>query len=453
MRDYLIVAIIVGGAPFCLFYPYWGVLFWAWISYFNPHRYGYSFAYNFPVATIIAVPTLVGTFFTNRANRQRHLFTREMILLLMLWIWFGVTLVYAMNVPQFAGHIDDAQAQMVAVSKILLMTFVTVLLVNTRDRLRNLIIVVALSFGVRALFGALFGFSTGGNFKVYGPPDTFIGDNNDFALALNIVLGMMFYLARSESRRWLRLLFWATFASCIICVLLSYSRGGLLGLAAAAVLMAVRSKKKVLASIFLVVAAMMALNLMTEQWKDRMGNLAEGNLDDSARQRLVSWGFAIHLMEDYPVTGGGFMTFPDVQVFQRYARAELPGGFQSTGPHSIYFQMLGEQGIVGLSLFLCLSLCMILTLRRVRRRARLRPSAQWGLPYANMLETGLAAYLVSGAFLGRAYFDLFYQLVALTAILDILSREEVTPANQMGEDSISRLEMLEGEGVPAEEFG
>jgi hypothetical protein len=46
------------------------------------------------------------------------------------------------------------------------------------------------------------------------------------------------------------------------------------------------------------------------------------------------------------------------------------------------------------------------------------------VPYAYLIETGLGAFLVSGAFLGRAYFDLFYQLVALTVILSILARQE-----------------------------
>jgi putative inorganic carbon (HCO3(-)) transporter len=423
MRDYAIVAIILAAVPFCFFRPYVGILFWTWISYFNPHRYGWSFAYNFPVAQVIAVPTLLGAILTGRQDRQRHMFTREVVLLLILWVWFGITLIHAMNVPLFIGHIDDATDQMLTVSKILLMTLMTVLLVNSRERLHNLLLVIAFSFGVRAIFATVFGYQTGGQFKVYGPPGTFIADNNDFALALNMALGLMFFLTRSESRPLLRRLLWICFFSSIVCVLLSYSRGGLLGLAVAIGLIAVRSKRKLLASTFLFVGVILVMGFATATWKGRMGDFAQGNLDESAQQRLVSWRFAINLAKDYPVTGGGFETFPDVRVFQRYTKEQLPGGFLSTGPHSIYFQLLGEQGYVGLGLFLLLVTSMGLTLRRVRRSAR-AAAAQWVVPYAYLIETGLVAYLVSGAFLGRAYFDLFYQLVALTVILKILVRQE-----------------------------
>lgn len=447
MRDYLVVGLIVAAAPFCLFYPYFGVQLWTWISYFNPHRYAYGFAYNFPVAVVAGVPTLLGALFTGRQNRQQPLRSREMVLLSVLWCWFGVTLVTAINVPMFAGHVDDAKIQMVAVSKILLMTYATVYLVNSREKLRNLMIVVALSFGVRALFGGFFGFQTGGQFKVYGPPDTFITDNNDFALALNMVLGMMYFLARTETRRWVRLLFWACFFSAATCVVLSYSRGGMLGLAVVACLIALKSRKKVLAGTAILVAAMLVVTFASGAWKNRMGTFAEGKLDDSARQRLVTWGFAIHLMEDYPITGGGFMTFPDEDVFQKYARAELPGGFRSSGPHSIYFQLLGEQGIVGLALFALLVCSMLFTLRGIRRRGATLESANWLVPYANMLEIGLAAYLVSGAFLGRAYFDLFYGLVAMTASLKLISRSEFARALHLEEAPARHMELTEENGV------
>ena len=57
MRDYFILAIILLSAPAALFSPYYGVLVWSWIAYFNPHRYGWGIAHDAPVALIIAIPT------------------------------------------------------------------------------------------------------------------------------------------------------------------------------------------------------------------------------------------------------------------------------------------------------------------------------------------------------------------------------------------------------------
>jgi hypothetical protein len=42
-----------------------------------------------------------------------------------------------------------------------------------------------------------------------------------------------------------------------------------------------------------------------------------------------------------------------------------------------------------------------------------------------MVQVGLITYLVSGAFLGRAYFDLFYQLIATVIVLKMLARDQV----------------------------
>jgi len=45
-----------------------------------------------------------------------------------------------------------------------------------------------------------------------------------------------------------------------------------------------------------------------------------------------------------------------------------------------------------------------------------------------MIEVSLFGFLASGAFLGLANFDLFYQLVAMVIILKILYQDEMQPA-------------------------
>ena len=57
MRDLIVLAIVFLSVPIALFRPYYGVLVWVWIAYFNPHRFTWTYAYNFPVAMTIAIPT------------------------------------------------------------------------------------------------------------------------------------------------------------------------------------------------------------------------------------------------------------------------------------------------------------------------------------------------------------------------------------------------------------
>jgi putative inorganic carbon (HCO3(-)) transporter len=417
MRDVLVLAIVIASAPVSLFYPYFGIVMWTWIAYFNPHRFAYGMAYTFPVATVIAIPTIIGTVFTRERNRR--FFTLQFFLLLALWGWFGVTTYHTLHDPVFVSHGDDTTFQLMQVSKILLMTIMSILLVNSEKKLRTLLIVTAFSFGALAVKGALFGLRTAGEFRVYGPPDSFVEDNNMLALAMNMVLPMMFFLARSEPRRLMRRLLWISFFCGIGGVLLSYSRGGLLGLATALGMIAIKTKRKVIAGILMVALAFLVLTFAPPAWMNRMSSFAHGNLDESAELRLNAWQFAWTLASQYPLTGGGFETFTP-ELYGRFTPA-----LRFAGPHSIYFQMLGEQGFVGLGLFLLLVLSMLTGVGRLRRAAQGQPHLAWVETYAHIIQSGLIAYLVCGAFLARAYFDLFYLFVASTIILKVLYRREV----------------------------
>jgi probable O-glycosylation ligase (exosortase A-associated) len=445
VRDYIVLAIILGSVPAAFLNPFFGVLMWTWVAYFNPHRFTWGVAYTFPVAMALAVPTLGGTLFTK--HRNRNVFTRETILLLALWAWFGITLAHATLVPLLSMHVADGKEQLVIITKILVMTSFTILLTNSPQRLRLLMLVTAFSFGALAVKGALFGVRTGGGFRVWGPPDSFVADNNDFGLALNIALPLMFFMASAESSRKMRLLLRISFLASAVVVLLTYSRGALLGIATVMTVIVFKTRRKLLGGVALVLAVLAVLTFAPERWQQRMDNFFAGKLDQSAHQRLVSWKFAWNVAEAYPITGGGMESFTP-EMFARFSKEQLPGGGLSSGPHSIYFQILGEQGFVGLGLFLSLIFACLLSLRKLRKLARDAPPLQWVVPAANALETSFLAFLVSGAFLGRAYFDLFYQMVACTIILKVVYRKEVKQLSTQPEHTLSP-EPIAMEEIPA----
>jgi putative inorganic carbon (HCO3(-)) transporter len=420
MRDVLVLGIILGSIPICFISPFFGAMMWVWVAYFNPHRFTFGLAYSFPVSTVIAIPTLLGIMFFRKVNRG--IFVRETVMLLVFWVWMLITYVNATQVPLFADHIEDAQFQLIRVSKVLLMTFVLILVVTSKKRLETLFLVTAFSFGALALKGTLFGITTSGNFRIWGPPDSFVYDNNDLGLALNMTIPLMFYLAREVQSPRLRKLLWVSFYCSILAVILSYSRGALLGLVVVLGAIAIKSNRKLLAGAFLAVFAVLLITFAPAAWMDRMGNFAHGELDQSAEGRLHAWQFALTFASQYPVMGGGFETFtPQLE-------ARFTPQFSFAGPHSIYFQTLGEQGFVGLGIFLFLLGGTFFGLRRMRRRVRGQPGFTWIDNYSNALEVCLLAYIVSGAFLPRAYFDLWFQLVAAAALLKILYGQERSQA-------------------------
>jgi putative inorganic carbon (hco3(-)) transporter len=423
MRDFIVLAIVLGSVPICLVNPYFGVLMWYWVTYFNPHRFTWSFAYDFPVAMIVAVPTLFGTVFAKKSFRS--LAQLESVLLLVLWAWFAVTYIHAQSVPLFAANMPDAAYEMNHISKIFLFTFVMIMLVSTKSRARGVLLVTAASLGLLAVKGAVFGIRTAGGSRVWGPPDSFLSDNNAFGLALNMCLPLLFFLSREEKNRWMRIGLRITFACTVLVILLTYSRGAFLGLGVVVVAIVWKTRHKVLAGTLLVVTAFFVLVLAPDAWMDRMGGFLHGNLDASAEQRLVSWGTAWNFSHDYPLTGGSFDVLPNVDVFQRYQPRPLPLGFLSSGPHSIYFQLLADQGFVGLGLFLLLVGSCFWSLWRIRITARKLPSAHYLVDYTNMVEVSILGFMVSGAFLGFVYLDVIYQMIGMTIVLKMLLRTEV----------------------------
>jgi probable O-glycosylation ligase (exosortase A-associated) len=84
--------------------------------------------------------------------------------------------------------------------------------------------------------------------------------------------------------------------------------------------------------------------------------------------------------------------------------------------HSIYFQVLGEHGFVGLGLFLLLGIMAWRTAGYLRRTGPLLPATQWTADLGAMTQASLAGYAVGGAFLSLAYFDLPYNLMLLVVL-------------------------------------
>jgi O-antigen ligase len=139
----------------------------------------------------------------------------------------------------------------------------------------------------------------------------------------------------------------------------------------------------------------------------------------------VAWNLA----RDNPLTGAGF-NFEYGNIRDRwlaYGSEEYEWALRrAQAAHSIYFQVLGQHGFVALGLFLALLVGTWVSLGRLRSRASAHPELGWLSSYASGLQIGLVGYMVTGAFLSSAYFDLAYLYYAFAAILwrDLRTAEE-----------------------------
>ena len=86
--------------------------------------------------------------------------------------------------------------------------------------------------------------------------------------------------------------------------------------------------------------------------------------------------------------------------------------------HSSYFEVLGEHGYPGIVLFLLLAGSTLLMLRRLARKARPYPELQWVVALSDALQSGLAVFLSSGAFVGLAFQPMFWYFISMSICLN-----------------------------------
>lgn len=411
MRDIFLMLIIFGSIPFILHRPWIGILVWSWIGYMNPHRLSWTLQ-NFPVAALVGGALLVGLVFSREPKRLPwNSLTVTWVLFI---VWMNVTTLFAL-------FPDDAVAQWDKVMKIQLFSFITLMLIQSKERINWLVTTIVLSVGFFGFKGGIFFILAGGEYKVWGPPDSFIADNNALALALLMAIPLMRYLQTLLHQKYLRYGLIAITGTAIVSVLGSYSRGAFLGGFAMILWTLLKSRKKAYVIALLLIAIPIGISLIPEKWTQRMESIGEYQLDRSAMGRVNAWLFAYNLASERPLVGGGFNTF-EREIFKRYAPD--PDLFQ--GAHSIYFEILGEHGFVGLFLFLLLGFLAWRSSVWIMRNASALPDMRWAVGLANMCQLSLIGYAVSGAFLGLAYFDLYYHIVCLIVLTRYVVERRIT---------------------------
>lgn len=398
MRDILITLIIFGSLPFILRRPYIGALMWVWVSVMNPHRLSWGFAYDFPFAAIIAGTTLLGLLLTRDPKKLPA--TPIVWTLIAFTAWMVLTTVFSMWPEQSIVMLNR-------VWKIMLMTCVTMMLIKTKKQIHLLIWVLVLSLGFFGVKGGIFTIVTGGGGIVWGPPSSYIEGNNEVALAFITIIPVMFYLFLTAEQRWLRWGMGAAMVLCAFAALGSFSRGALVGIAAMVFFLWLKSPKKMVTGLIIVMLIPVALLSMPEHWFDRMGTINAYQQDASAMGRINAWWMAFNMAVDRPL-GGGFEIYNHI-AFGLYA--PVPNDVHAA--HSIYFQALGEHGFVGLGLYLLLA---ILTWRKaawIVRTTKDWEEYKWAATLGQMIQVSMVGFAVGGAFLSLLYYDVPYYLMAI----------------------------------------
>lgn len=408
MRDIVLTVIVMGILPMILKRPYLGIYTWCWFAYMNPHRLTWGFAYDFPFSMLIALFTLVGLLLSKEAKSFPRASVTAIQLVFVLWMTFTTF---------FSLVSEPAWTEWNRMIKIQLMVFVSMVLINNRERLHWLVWIIVLSHAFYSVKGGIFVLLTGGQSLVYGPADSFIADNNALALAIVMILPLMWFFSMQVTKPWQKWAIWIMVALSCFSILSSYSRGAFLAVCCMGLFLMLKSRKKAVLWTILIVLIPVLISFMPSQWFDRMETIETYKEDASAMGRINAWAFAFNLAKDH-FLGGGFNAFTP-SLFLKYA----PDPTDVHDAHSIYFEVLGEHGFIGLFIFLLLGVMSLMLCRGVVKKAQRVSELSWAVDLVSMVQVSLIGYAVGGTFLGLAYYDLYYQLIAIAVIVNFLVDE------------------------------
>lgn len=422
MRDIAVTLLVLIGLFYTLRKPHVGILLWSWLGYMNPHRLCYGFAYSMPFSQVTAIVTMASMIF----SQERKALPKDPIvyLLILFILWMGLTTLFAFE-PELA------EEKYIKIIKIQLPILLTMMLFNTRERIEQLLWIIVISIGYFGTKGGVFTLLTGGSFRVYGPPSSFIEENNALAIATLMVIPLMVYLRSTLTKKWQRQIMLFAMISMGFSVIGSQSRGAFLAILTVGSYYWLQSDKKVVSGFAIVIFVAILLALLPESWYARMNSIGSYDKDASALGRIHAWKLAFNVA-NHNFFGGGLDLWSKT-TYMEYLPGFDPFKQQAFVAHSIYFSVLGEHGWVGLFLFLLLFYLGWRNCGILIKQCKDQEPLKWIADLAKMLKVGFLAYFSGGAFLSLSYFDLPWHYLAITVLLKGIANNEMMNTTEIKE--------------------
>jgi putative inorganic carbon (hco3(-)) transporter len=238
----------------------------------------------------------------------------------------------------------------------------------------------------------------------------FLGDGNDFALSLNIVIPLCLLLLFEARKVLHRLFYLSTLLVLTFAVIATQSRGGTLALLAVGVYYWIKSDRKVVTATLAAAAVAVVLATAPPQYFDRMEDMTNTE-EGSAHGRVMAWTAAVRMAMDHPVFGVGSGHFP--VTYQAFYKTERNA--PRITAHSIYFLVLGELGLPGLVMIVWFVVGNLMANRTLAAILSKHPDAQRRRQYHLLGATSAAliAYSVAGAFLSALYYPHMFIVAGL----------------------------------------
>jgi probable O-glycosylation ligase (exosortase A-associated) len=424
MRDLAFIAFLLAFFAMGFKRPFLLVLVYVYIDIVSPQRLTYLLLNSVPIS-LIAVALAVGGWILADDKRDTRVGGRQvLIVLLMLYCW--VTTIGA-DFPV------EAKEKWDWVWKTLIFAAFLPLTLRTRLRIEALLLFMILSASSIIIVGGIKTIASGGG--GYGQLNLMVDNNSGLyegstisAVAIAIIPLIFWFMVHGTIFRpdWrvkgfcLALVF-----ACLLIPVGTSTRTGLVCIGLLAVLSVRAVKRKALYLAAVAALGLAAIPFLPSAFTDRMNTIKTYDADESASTRLAVWKWTIEYAKTHPF-GGGFEAYRGNRIrydLKSTGAAAAPGPRVETDKarafHSAYFEMLGEQGYLGLALWLAINFIGVFRMEILRRRYS-DPAGEfaWAGPLAAALQSGQIIYLFGAAFVGIAFQPFVYMLIGAQIGLD-----------------------------------
>jgi len=414
MRDVVLIVFLITVVPLTFYRPIIGLSLWSWSALFIPTYYVYGIAASLPYGKLFAGLTVVSWVFSKKSKISID--SSRLFLIFILLLWITLTSVLSIN------QIVDPWVQYDRMIKVFVAMLFVGLLVKTKEEIHLLIFFLVAALAFHGVLEGLKYIASGGGHRITGPVKSIIWDNNHFALAMCAIVPFLLYYWGNKNSNAIKIVLLGVTGLVLISVIGTYSRGGFVGLLFIGGWLFIKSKRKVLASVTVLVIALGFSFLVTENWSSRMETLNTVEEDSSFMGRVVAWKQSTLIAMDRPVVGGGFFSVQDFEVWQKYAKnfdklsiieTPEPNPYRAHAAHSIYFQVLGDHGFVGFVLFALFFVIVLVDAYKIAKYSKQFDELDWLFRLSSMMIFSFLIFFTVGAGLSMAYFELMYILAAI----------------------------------------
>lgn len=406
--------------------PFWGLLFYLFLLIVQPHQMEmFPGLETLPIAKFFIFFLILSIFFHPDIWKG---IKRAFCLQTVLLILFSFALI-------FSGYTLAESYQNFNLLFLPLFGLYLLILIVIKDekQLKTYIYALVALTTYLAIYGIIQHSIPGGNVEYDDGIDRIMyygtfSDPNDLAIPLVCSVPFILNLLASARKIVFKVIYAGVFLLHLWAIYFTYSRSGFLGLGVVLLLMAFKSKRKIIAGI-LALAILSGILYCNPELRWRLSPLRQreiAELDPSAKLRIEAWKAGINMVKINPLRGVGIGKFTENILNYAEDTSLLRRNITA---HNSFILVAAEAGVFGFVLYVLIFLKTLWDLFIIARLHKKFKEVNYLSSWGDSLFASIAGFMVTAMFLSRAYNFLPFIFIALAVCLKKICFEQIKNVN------------------------